>query len=124
MLSTTFEIVVAIRPPYQHISPSRSEPPEALSLLGGGAGSPARYFIETSSGEVVPLDLEQFTRASRAYQSGHRRFRLGWSQVGNVRRLMSLEPANTSWGPSMPNAAQAIAGDESVRSELIDSRDQ
>lgn len=123
MPTSTFEIVVAVRPPYQDVIPSRIELPEAAALLGASSGSLSSYFLDTSCGIAVPLELREFTLASRAYQCGHRRFRLGWSQDGNVRRVTSLEPANTSWGPSMPSAAQAIR-DELAAAEFGSSRDQ
>lgn len=123
MPNSTFEIVVAVRPPYQDPSPSRVELPEAAALLGGASARAASYFLDISCGVAVPLELTHFIQASRAYRSGHRRFRLGWSQDGNNRRLSSLEPANTSWGPSMPSAARAIRA-EFAAGEFGDSHDQ
>lgn len=104
MSTTSFEIVVAIRPPYQDVNPTRLEPPEVAALLGEQLPPPTSFWLETSDGVRLPLQIDQFTRASRAYQSGHRRFKIRWSQDGNARRLELLEPANISWGPSMPNA--------------------
>jgi hypothetical protein len=85
MSTPSFEIVVAIRPPWQDISTPQTE-----------------YWLETSSGALVPLDLDQFTRASRAYQSGHRRFKLGWSQDGRSSPWSRPTPAGVRRCRALP----------------------